>query len=208
MKQLSVIKGIPIFQNEAEKDGNITIHYIAGLAVDVDGSRNSYRLDNNPKLALDDIHASAGYPQGDWWNVLVRDPKQPSKPYVDQEGYCISMTSYQRDGYSSLDRRRYLDAAVVRYIVAPGIVRKLCTGILLGCHARIINTMTKKVVEGVMGDFSGYSIGEAALATARHFNPQLSARNGEDKRIYRYEFFPNVPAEVDGEKFILRPTAR
>src|SRR5436190_11420731 len=205
MRLLSTIKGTSIKQHVQDEEGDIKIFYTADLSVDVDGSRHSYRLDNDPKLALDDIHASAGWPHSSWQNVLVRDPKEPDMPYVDEEGYCVSMTSYQREGFNSIDRRRYVDAAVVSYAVIPGIVRRLCEGVLLGCAARITDTLTKASIDCVMADFSGYSIGEASLAAAHYFSPHLSARNGDERPIYLYEFWPDKAAVISGETFRLIP---
>jgi hypothetical protein len=199
-KLLHIIKGVHIYQYP-----NLLITYVADLSDDVDGAPHSYRLDNNSRLALDDIHASAGWPNGSWTNVLVPDPTDPHKPYVDNDGFCVSMTSYQREGYEKIDRRRYLDATKIPYIVAPGIVRKLCRGILLGCKASITRTTDGKTIEGVTGDFSGYSIGEASDFVCKFFDPNLSARNGDERRIYEYKFYPNQPARVGDEQFNLIP---
>lgn len=200
---LRVLKGVDIWQDPAP--GN-RIHYIADLSVDVDGAEHSYRLDNSyTKGALDDIKHSAGYPNSEWWNVLVRDPGNPERPYVDENGFCVSMTSYQRIGFPALYRARYLDAAKIPYSVPPGSVRSLCRGVLLGCKARITDIVTNNFIECVTGDFSGYSIGEASLAAARFFDPKLSARNGDDRKRYLYEFWPGVPAVINGETFTLIP---
>ncbi len=207
MKLLSTIKGIPIKQNVQDEEGDIKIFFTADLSVDVDGSKQSYRLDNDPKLALDDIHASAGWPHSSWWNVLVRDPKEPDMPYVDAEGYCVSMTSYERDGFSSIDRTRYVDAVSIPYAVIPGIIRKMCEGVLLGCAARITDTLTKEFIDCVCADFSGYSIGEASQAAAHKFNEHLSARNGDERTIYLYEFWPDKAAKVADETFRLIPAS-
>jgi hypothetical protein len=192
---LTRVSGVDIFQ-----EGDDSIHYVADLSVDVDGSRESYRLDNK---GLDDIHASAGYPHGDWWNVLVRDPHDRSRPFVDEDGFCVSMTSYQWTQWPAWDRRRYVDAVNVPYSVPPGIVRKLCRGVLLGCASRITNLVTHRSIDCVTADFSGNSIGEASQAAARFFDPALTARNGDDRHRYLYEFFPDKPAVVNGVTYQL-----
>jgi hypothetical protein len=197
---LTTIQGIEIIQ-----DDDLRIHYVADLDDDVDGSERSYRLDNDPKLALDDIHASAGYPHSSWWDVLVRDPENRDKPYVDKNGYCISMTSYQRDGLSFYDRNRYVDAVNVPYSVAPGIIRKLCKGVLLGCASKITRITDGAAIDCVMADFSGYSIGEASDKACNFFDHNLSARNGDSRKIYRYEFWPGTPATIDGVTYRLQP---
>jgi hypothetical protein len=187
---LTNIAGVEVTQ-EADK----RIHYVADLDDDVDGAEHSYRLDNRSDLgALDDVHASAGWPHGDWWNVLVRDPNNRDKPFVDDNGFCVSMTSYQRPEFNRYDRQRYVDAVNVPYMVAPGIVRKLCQGVLLGCLARVTDTLTGRSIEGVCADFSGYSIGEASDKVCKFFDPHLSAHNGDGRKIYLFEFYPDMAA--------------
>jgi len=175
------------------------------LSVDVDGARESYRLDNRQPPALDDIHDSAGYPNGSWQNVLVPNPNNPSKPYVDEDGFCVSMTSYQREGFSKTDRRRYVDPMTIPYSVMPGIIRRICRGVVLGCACRITDSRNGNYIDTVLADFSGGNAGECSQAAARKFGPQWSAHNGDERRIYVYEYFPDVPAVIAGETFELKP---
>lgn len=203
---LANIGGVGIIQDPPAGGSGGRIHFIADLSCDVDGAEHSYRLDNSQlNGALDDIHSSAGYPNHEWWNVLVRDPKEPARPYVDENGFCVSMTSYERVGFSKLDRQRYLDAAKVPYSVAPGKVRRLCRGVLLGCKARITDVVDDRTIDCVCGDLSGNTIGEASLFAARFFDSTLSAFNGDDRRRYLYELWPGVPAVLNGETFKLLP---
>jgi hypothetical protein len=200
------VQGIVVFQDESDDPrADKRIHFIADLSVDVDGAPHSYRMDNNQHLAMDDIRKSAGYPHGAWWNILARDPHDPSRPFVDADGYCVSMTSYQRDGYALTDRRRYLDASTIPYLVIPAVARMRCRGVLLGCRGRIMDIHSMRFIEGICGDFSGYNIGEASVAAAKFFNPSLSARNGDDRKQYLYEFFPDQPFKFNGETFPLIP---
>lgn len=203
---LLTVQGVVIFQDDADvPEIDKRVHFLSDLSVDVDGALRSYRLDNNQHLALDDIHKSAGYPHGTWWNVLVRDPHKPNQPFVDADGYCVSMTSYERDGYERTDRRRYLDASMIPYLVIPARVRTHCRGTLLGCRGRITNIKTLRRIEGVCGDFSGGNIGEASEFMAKFFDPTLSARNGDERKIYLYEFFPDQQFTFNGETFPLKP---
>lgn len=209
MKLLKTIQNVPVYQDEegdvladmpSPAHGNPKpkrIHYIADLSVDVDGHPHSYRLDNKKPPALDDIHASAGYPNSSWQNVLVPDPNNPNKPLVDGEGFCISMTSYQWEEYKKTDRRRYVDPEQVPYSVLPGSIRKLCKGVVLGCASRITRTTDGKHVETVYADSSGGTIGEAGWSAARTFG-NWNANNGDERKIYLYEFFPDVPAVING----------
>jgi hypothetical protein len=192
------LAGVDVFQDPAPSN---RVHYVADMDVDCDGARTSYRLDNSYKRgALDSIRASAGYPNGQWWNVLVRDPKNANRPFVDPDGFCISMTSYQREQFDVFDRRRYVDALTIPYAVAPGSVRRRCRGVICGCRAKITDTVTDRSIECVTADFSGGNIGEAGMAAATFFDPELSPRNGDGRSRYLYEFFPGVvPSFVDPE---------
>ncbi len=199
-KLLKTIQGVNVYQDEDKR-----IHYIADMSVDVDGAKHSYRLDNRKPPALDDIHASAGYPNGSWQNVLVRDPKNPHVPYVDMEGFCVSMTSYYREDFPYTDRHRWVDAEAISYMVLPGIIRQLCRGVALGCRSRLTRTTDGIFEEGVYADSSGSNIGECSLHTTHRFGSQWNANNGDERAIYLYEFFPDVPALVNGEQFRLIP---
>ncbi len=200
-KLLKTIQGVNVYQDEDKR-----IHYIADMSVDVDGAHHSYRLDNKRPPALDDIHASAGYPNGSWQNVLVPDPHNSSKPYVDSEGFCVSMTSYWREGFEKIDRRRWVDAETVPYMVLPGSIRQLCKGVVLGCRARVTQQTTGgMIVDGVYADSSGSNIGEVSVKSAHRFGSQWNANNGDERKIYLYEFWPDAPALVNGEQFRLIP---
>ncbi len=204
---LCVVRGVSVYQKRGSDD-DLRIWFTADLDVDVDGTKKAYRLDNSRALgALDDIRNSAGWPRGAWSNVLVPDPHDPSRPLVDEDGFCISKTSYQRYDFERTDRRRYVDAETVPYAVPPGIVRQKCRGVLLGCQARITHVPTKRSIDCVTADVSGNSIGEASLAAARFFNPKLSARVGDDQPNYLYEFWPNTPAVIGGEQYRLIPAS-
>jgi hypothetical protein len=201
-KTLAWFQGVEVVQDDDRR-----VHFVANLDCDVDGDPHAYRLDNNPKLAKDDIHASAGWPHDEWWNVLVPDPEDEDRPYVNADGYCVSMTSYQREGFERTDNDRYLDASKVPYAVIPGLIRKVCKGVLLGCRARV--TLGDVMVECVTGDFSGYNIGEASELVCKAFDPLLSARNGDDRKIYLFEFWPGtIPLfddPITGKPFELKP---
>jgi hypothetical protein len=196
---LCTVQNVDVFQ-----DDDLRVHYTADLDDDIDGAREAYRLDNRRPPALDDIHASAGYPNGSWYNVVVPDPSNPSKPFVDTDGFCVSMTSYRRPGFAKTDRRSWVDAGRIPYAVPPGKVRQLCKGILLGCKARITRTTDGKTIDCVCADFSGNRIGEASDFACKFFDPHLSPSNGDSRRIYLYEFFPNTPAVINGETYELQ----
>jgi hypothetical protein len=197
---LKTIQGVEVWQDDDKR-----VHYVADMSVDVDGARTSYRLDNKKPPALDDIHASAGYPDGSWENVLVPDPVDRSKPFVDSLGFCVSMTSYWWEGFGKTDRRRWVDAEAVPYMVLPGSIRNLCEGVVLGCRARVIRTTDGLTCEGVYADSSGSNIGELSVCAAKVYGDQWNANNGDEAKIYLYEFWPDQPAIVNGKLYRLIP---
>lgn len=190
---------------EVIQDDDGRIHYVADMSVDVDGAHKSYRLDNQKPPALDDIHASAGYPDGSWENVLVPDPENSSKPFVDELGFCVSMTSYWREGFEHTNRRRWVNAEEVAYMVLPGSIRQACKGVVLGCKARMTRLTDMISVAGVYADSSGSNIGECSVAAAKFFGDEWNANCGDEERVYLYEFWPGTPAIVNGERFRLIP---
>src|ERR1700722_5852131 len=66
------IGGIPVTQDDDDR-----VHWQSGAAIDADGANGqngngfAYRYPTND--GLDDIHGSAGYPNGSWQDVLVND---------------------------------------------------------------------------------------------------------------------------------------
>ena len=119
--------GKSVLQSEA---GQPWLFVTAEKLVDADGAPNAY----SPKdLAMGCPHAgvgldcldSAGYPGSDWWsNVLVRDPDDPDKPYVQEDGpfrgYFVSMTSLRNPDYAGrLSPASYVDASQIPYLVLP-----------------------------------------------------------------------------------------
>src|SRR5215472_16901373 len=55
---------------------------IDSMAIDADGVPNAYHPQDR---GLDSL-ANAGYPNGDWPSVLVTDPDDSSRPYVQPSG--------------------------------------------------------------------------------------------------------------------------
>ncbi len=137
--------------------------------------------------------------------MLAVDPNHTHMPYVDEEGFCVSMTSYWREGFAKIDRRRWVDAEAVPYMVLPGSIRQLALGVCLGCRSRITRTTDGIFDEGVYADSSGSNIGECSVKSAHRFGSQWNANNGDERKIYLYEFWPDVPALVNGEQFRLIP---
>src|SRR5262245_64575411 len=52
------------------------------MAIDADGAPNAYHPEDRGIDAL----ANSGFPDRDWKSVLVIDPADPSKPFVQRDG--------------------------------------------------------------------------------------------------------------------------
>lgn len=95
--------------------------YVTGrVAIDADGSPRAYHPNDTGLDAL----ANAGYPDKGWRSVLVVDPNDASKPFVQPDGptmgYFVSKTSLQDSTLKETDPRRYVDAETVPYVIFPG----------------------------------------------------------------------------------------
>ena len=127
------------------------------VKVDADGAPNAYHPDNvgshctkgNGLKGLD-CPANAGYPGTSWWpSVLVADPKDPSRPYVQPEtsdfpGFFVSQTSLKDKSKPATDTRKYVDSRVVPYVVLPGKLYKMKGTGSLGDFGYALNTSNGK----------------------------------------------------------------
>lgn len=90
------------------------------MAIDADGAPNAYHPDDRGIDAL----ANAGFPNGGWKSVLVIDPDDSNRPFVQKSGefagYFVAKTSLQDPLLPTTDVRRYVDSRNVPYIVFPG----------------------------------------------------------------------------------------
>lgn len=92
------------------------------VALDADGSPFAYHPEN---IGRDDLHF-ASWPKGeeDWRWILVADPSDPDRPYVQRsgpaKGYFLSMTSLRSAQGSPTDPGTYVDSEAVPYLVFPG----------------------------------------------------------------------------------------
>lgn len=99
-----------------------------------------------------------------------------------------------------------IDAETVPYVVTPPLIIAKTHGIVLGCKARVTNTRTGQSAVAVVADIGPRrKLGEISPALARLIgvNPNPN-HGGEDSHVIRYEFFPGVPAVVNGVTYGLR----
>ncbi len=121
-------KGTDIKRN-ADKTAYL---YVTGHSrVDADGAPNAYHPSDVGKGCLTrpyyglDCPGNAGYPNTTWWDsVLVPDPDDPSKPFVQTEGefqgYFVSSTWLFDANKTKTDPAKYVDASKTPYLVFPG----------------------------------------------------------------------------------------
>lgn len=156
-----------------------------------------------------DYLANAGKP-GNWYGIVTDTGKADGTPVLQTKehpkpGAYVSATSYRWPGFSRGDPRSYVDSNEVPYLVLPGHWRAEAKGIVCGCKGRITDWRTGKVLECGVFDFGPRAkLGEASIAAARFFGVPSSPKNGgtSDKRFI-YEFWPDIPATVNGVTYKL-----
>jgi hypothetical protein len=107
-------------------------------AADADGAPNAYHPADRAKNCLRDAHIgldcprNAGFgpqPQSWWRDVLIPDPADPSRPFVQPDGpfagFFVAMTSLRNPNGNGLDPATYVDSRKVPYIVLPTGFRNL-----------------------------------------------------------------------------------
>jgi len=92
------------------------------VALDADGSPRAY----NPDDTGLDANANAGFPNKGWRSVLVVDPQDHSRPFVQPSGptrgFFVSKTSLidLSTTFPATNPAKYVDAEAFPYIVFPG----------------------------------------------------------------------------------------
>lgn len=196
---IATIEGVPVIQDEPDEGhAHGRVHFTAKAAIDADGAYRAY----HPKsqLGLDDL-ANAGHP-GNWWGI-VTDSK--GRPFLQQShdpypGFYVSSTAYEWKGYAKSDPKRYVDSESVPYVVVSPLIRNAAKGIVLGCKARITNSLTGQHVDAVVADIGPrQKIGEVSIAAAKAIGLSGSARSGgTERKIIAYELWPGIAAVVNG----------
>lgn len=92
------------------------------------------------------------------------------------------------------------------FIVVPADLPHLVKGIVLGCQARVTNHRNGRTLSCVVGDLGPTTKdGEASRSLALKLGVNPSPINGgEDFAVILYEFWPGVPAVVNGKHYSLQ----
>lgn len=185
MKTLYSVKGMPVTLHD---DGRVS--FMGGLMVDADGSSRAYGPDGK---GLDYL-ANAGHP-GNWWGVAtVNGVPVIQGPHDPAPGFYVSTTALRNAGYPPTDPRAYQDSELISFIVIPSVLRNLVAPRVLGCKARVTDTKTGKMVDGIVADLGpDDKMGEASIATATLLGVNPDPKHGGiSEPRFLYEFWPGV----------------
>lgn len=169
------------------------------VAIDADGAPNAYHPEDRGIDAL----ANAGFPNGGWRSVLVTDPDDHSKPYVQNTGefagFFLSMTTLQDGSKLSTDAARYVDARNVPYVVFPGRFFNMAGTGRRGVIGMARNLSTGQTSPMIFADVGGteHELGEISIRLAENLgghdvNPRTGS--GAPEGPFAYVIFPGSEA--------------
>ena len=163
-------------------------------AVDSDGAPNAYHPADIGKNCMRDEHIgldcpeNAGYPHTSWWNqVLVPDPSDRSKAFVQTEGafkgFFVAMTSLRNPKGDDRDPATYVDARSVPYVVIPDGFGRLPHVAAQGDVGVATDVRTGKSTTFIVADSGGGPdslLGEASIALYAALGfPDANPRTGK-----------------------------
>lgn len=165
------------------------------VALDADGSPRAYHP-NNTGI---DHNANAGYPDGGWRSVLVVDPQDPTKPYVQptgpNKGYFVSKTSLRDHRLAATDPAAYVDSESIPYIVFPGAFYAIKGTGKYGDLVMVRNVGTGADSAAIVADGGPKEapLGEMSLKLATQLgghNPNPRNGAGAPQGTFEYIVFP------------------
>jgi len=148
--------------------------FMAGMAIDADGSPRAYHPNNT---GLDDLKHS-GYP-GNWWGVATSNELSTGEPLVQNAddpapGFYVSTTSLIDNRYAYQNPLRYVNAEEMPYFVLPD---QFSPAIQLGDIAWIHNTHNGLNSFAVFADV-GPDVGEGSMCLAKKLGINNDPRYG------------------------------
>ncbi len=168
------------------------------IALDADGSLFAYHPDN---IGRDDLRF-ASWPSGDedWRSILVPDPVDPQRPYVQREGpakgYFLSMTTLRCSVRVSTDPHAYVDSEVIPYLVFPADFLKI-EGVGgfgdLAVARNLTNGSSSWAIVADQGP-AHHPLGEISIRLAENLGGvSVNPRNGDGiaPGLVEYIVFPN-----------------
>lgn len=165
------------------------------MEIDADGAPNAYHP--NDHSGLDDPR-NAGFPNGGWRHVLVADPADPGKPFVQPSGpnagFFVSMTALQGAGPVT-DPKKYVDAAGIPYLVFPKTFHDIKDTGTTGDFVMAKNLNNGRTSSGIVADIgpADHPLGEVSMAMVTALggtNPNPRNGAGKPPGTFRYVVFP------------------
>jgi len=178
------------------------------IGIDADGAPNAYHpndvgfscMGTHPFKGLD-CPANAGYPKSTWWqNVLVADPKDKSKAYVQDSGqfagYFVSKTAFRDASKPETDPETYVDATLIPYIVLPYQFLKMQDIGAIGNFGYAVNLDTGAKSPFLIADVgpTNAPLGEVSIALATALggeNPNPRTGSGVPQATFLFFIFPH-----------------
>lgn len=168
------------------------------VVLDADGAPRAYHPDGVSGL---DALANAGFPDGGWRSVLVVDPDDPDRPFVQpngpDRGFFVCMTSLRDPDLPDTDPRKYVDSTRIPYVVFPGAFHALTGTGTWGDLAlvRDLNEPDKQSV-AIVADAGPKNapLGEMSLRLAEELggrNPNPRTGAGAPRGSFQYVVFPS-----------------
>lgn len=184
------------------------------VRIDADGAPNAYHPDDAGLLCRAHAHYKgldclphAGYPDSNWWpEVLVPDPHDMSRPYVQPQssefaGFFVSQTSLEDTSKAVTDPARYVDSRTIPYVVFPGRFHDMTGTGTMGDLGYAINLTNGRQSPFVVADVgpADANLGEISIALAEALggrHPNAITGTGSPRGRIVYIMFPN-----SGEKY-------
>lgn len=191
-----------------QRDGLAYAYETTHAAADADGAPNAYHPDDlnkdcrlDPHVGLDCL-GNAGYPHTGWWqDVLVPDPDDGTKAYVQKtgpgKGFFVAMTALRAAQGDEYNPSTYVDSTTVPYVVIPssfGALPNVAKQGDVGFATHLASGRTTAFIVGDAGGGSNAKLGEGSIALYEALGfPNVNPRTGQGlpTDAIQYILFPN-----------------
>jgi hypothetical protein len=170
------------------------------ISIDADGAPNAYHPNDTGLDAL----GNAGFPNGGWQSVLVPDPANATRPFVQVggpfAGFFVSSTALRDTNLPATDPSKYVDSTTVPYLVFPGAFFGIQGTGLMGDFGYAINLPTGDPTGFIVADVGlpNHPLGEVSIAMANELGGHdTSPRDGSGAPTgpFAYVVFPASTAQ-------------
>jgi hypothetical protein len=170
---IATVGGVRVRRREGER----ALFFVAGMAIDADGSPRAYHPRGSPPGL--DFLANAGSP-GNFFGIVTDGQGEPvvQSGHDPAPGFFVSPTSLQDPRRRVEDPRRYVDASTIPFIALPAVVRDK-GGVTLGDFATVRNRRNGRVRHAIFADGGPRGkIGEGSIALAKALGIPSSPKTG------------------------------